>query len=90
MRIRCPYCGERDLSEFTYLGDADPKRPGAAGEAAEAFYEYVYLRENPAGVLSEYWYHGAGCRSWLKVERDTRNHDIRSVTFATPATEDGE
>ncbi|WP_040771876.1 sarcosine oxidase subunit delta, partial [Rhodopseudomonas sp. B29] len=21
MRIKCPYCGERDLSEFTYLGD---------------------------------------------------------------------
>ena len=28
MRINCPYCGERDASEFTYLGDADLKRPG--------------------------------------------------------------
>ena len=22
MRIQCPFCGERDVGEFTYLGDA--------------------------------------------------------------------
>jgi heterotetrameric sarcosine oxidase delta subunit len=89
MRIRCPYCGERDLLEFTYLGAADPRRPDATGEnAAETFYEYAYLRDNPAGLLAEYWYHGAGCRSWLRVERDTRTHEIRSVAFATSAPGD--
>ena len=47
MRIKCPYCGERDASEFAYLGAADLKRPDPAGEgAAQAFYDYVYLREN--------------------------------------------
>jgi heterotetrameric sarcosine oxidase delta subunit len=91
MRIRCPYCGERDLSEFAYLGAADPKRPAADAEnAAEAFYAYVYLRENPAGLLAEYWYHGAGCRSWLRVDRDTRNHEIRSVALPARKPGDGE
>ena len=85
MRIKCPYCGERDAEEFAYLGAAGQQRPdpNAAG-AAEAFCEYVYLRDNPAGVLAELWYHRAGCRSWLVIERDTRNHEIKSVAFASP------
>ena len=83
MRIKCPYCGERDAEEFAYLGAGGLKRPDADVEgAAEAFYEYVYLRDNPAGVLAELWYHRAGCRSWLLVKRDTRTHEIKSVAFA--------
>ena len=27
IRIKCPYCGERDHSEFTYGGDASIKYP---------------------------------------------------------------
>ena len=86
MRIKCPYCGERDAEEFGYLGAAHLKRPDPSGAgASEAFYEYVYLRDNPAGLHAELWYHRAGCRSWLVVERDTRNHEIKSVAFAGPA-----
>lgn len=85
MRIKCPYCGERDAQEFAYFGAADPKRPDPDAEgAADAFYDYVYLRENPAGVLSELWYHTAGCHSWLRVERDTRSHIIQAVAYASP------
>lgn len=80
MRIPCPLCGERDAREFAYLGDADVKRPDATHPAA--FFEYVYLRDNPAGMLHEYWYHGTGCRSWLVVTRDTRTHEIASAVRA--------
>jgi sarcosine oxidase subunit delta len=27
MRIKCPYCGERALEEFSYRGDATVRRP---------------------------------------------------------------
>ena len=37
---------------------------------------YVYLRDNPRGPHDELWLHSAGCRSWFKVRRDTRTHDI--------------
>ena len=85
MRIKCPYCGERDASEFTYLGAADLKRPDPAAPNAEAaFFEYAYIRDNPAGPMAELWYHGGGCRSWLRVVRDTRNHEIESVALAKP------
>ena len=77
MRIRCPFCGERDASEFSYLGDANFRRPDAlAADAATHFFEAVYLRDNPAGRHDELWYHGSGCRSWLRVTRDTRTHEI--------------
>jgi heterotetrameric sarcosine oxidase delta subunit len=82
VRIPCPYCGPRGNDEFTYLGDASGRRPDpAAPDAAAAFHDYVYLRENPSGIQRELWYHG-GCRSWLIVTRHTRTHDISDVTFA--------
>ena len=83
MRIPCPYCGPRGNDEFTYLGDATVRQPDASAPGArEAFYEYVYLRDNPSGLHQELWYHGGGCRSWLIVTRNTRTHDISDVTFA--------
>ena len=83
MRIHCPFCGERDLSEFTYLGAAAFQRPDPnAPQAEAAFYEAVYLRDNPAGPHEELWYHASGCRSWLRVTRNTRTHEILRVAFA--------
>ena len=83
MRIRCPFCGERDAAEFTYLGDAGFRRPETAAPDAQArFFEAVYLRDNPAGRHEELWYHGWGCRSWLRVTRDTRTHEIFAADHA--------
>lgn len=80
MRIACPHCGERDVREFAYLGDASVRRPDpGALDALERFKQYVYLRDNPAGPLREFWYHGFGCQAWLVVTRDTRTHDILGV-----------
>ena len=83
MRIPCPYCGERDASEFSYRGDATSRRPDpAAPNAAEAFTDYVYMRDNAAGPHLEHWYHAAGCHAWLVVKRDTRTHEIVSASLA--------
>lgn len=86
MRIECPFCGERDVSEFTYLGDASFRRPAPeTADAADRFYEAVYLRDNPAGPHEELWYHAHGCLSWLRVTRDTRTHAILAVQPAREA-----
>lgn len=86
MRIECPFCGEGDLSEFTYLGAAGDTTVGAdAARLAEQCVAAVYLRTNPAGVHRELWQHGFGCGSWLEVTRDTRTHVISEVRFATEA-----
>ena len=86
MRIPCPHCGSRDVREFSYLGDAYARRPDPnAPDAGERFFDYVYLRDNPAGPHRELWYHGSGCQAWLVVTRDTRNHAISAVQPAKAA-----
>jgi methylglutamate dehydrogenase subunit B len=80
MRLTCPFCGDRDSQEFAYLGDATVQRP--TDESPEAFHDYVFLRDNPAGWHREYWHHLHGCRSWLVVTRDTRTHAVAAVEFA--------
>jgi heterotetrameric sarcosine oxidase delta subunit len=83
MRIPCPCCGERDAREFTYFGDASVSRPEASAiDTCARFYEYVYLRDNPAGLHRELWYHGSGCHAWLVVCRDTLTHEIYSAIRA--------
>jgi len=86
MRIRCPFCGERSSSEFTYAGAANGWRPDLDGtQTPEQEFEAVYLRDNPAGPHEELWYHVFGCRSWLQVTRDTRTHEVTAVRFAKDA-----
>ncbi|MEM5461558.1 sarcosine oxidase subunit delta [Paraburkholderia phytofirmans] len=91
MRIDCPFCGSRDATEFVYQGDATCRRPDpTALDAEDRFYEAVYLRNNPAGIHAEHWYHVAGCRSWLVVKRDTRTHVTSRVEFARTAHGSGQ
>jgi len=78
MYIPCPNCGPRDANEFAYRGDAAHHRPENAGDMTE----YVYFRDNSAGMIDEYWYHSQGCRNWLVVRRDTRTHVIESSQLA--------
>lgn len=73
--IPCPWCGARAQSEFTYGGDATQNRP-ATDASVETWTAFVYQRENPAGPHDELWFHGAGCRQWFRVRRDTRTHEI--------------
>ena len=80
MRLNCPFCGNRDVSEFVYHGDAGAGRP--PGDDAGAMHDYVYIRTNPAGQHHEFWYHAGGCRSWLEVTRDTRTHVASAVKMA--------
>ena len=83
MRIKCPICGERPLEEYVYRGDAKVKRPESFdADPAEAWHDYVYIRDNPKGRHREHWRHAGGCGAWLVVDRDTYTHEIFSVRLA--------
>ena len=75
MLIPCPWCGPRDVTEFSYGGDADA-RPPADDAPESAWSAYVYLRENPRGAHDELWQHSAGCRRWIRVKRNTLTHEV--------------
>ena len=84
MIIHHPLLGPRDSAEFTYLGDASliDRPDGLTDGAQDAFHDYVYLRDNPAGEHRELWYHEQGDRSWLVVTRNTLTHEITSVELS--------
>lgn len=85
MRITCPVCGERDRREFYCQGAAvalDRPLPDADEAAWDT---YVHLRENPAGVTRDLWYHEAGCAAWIVVTRDTVSHAVLATELAVDA-----
>ena len=84
MRIKCPYCGERDASEFTYLGDADREASRSRGaDAPSAFFDYVYFRDNPAGPHGALVSRRAAAAPGSCVMRDTRTHEIDAASRAS-------
>ncbi|WP_095588949.1 sarcosine oxidase subunit delta [Actibacterium ureilyticum] len=85
MIIPHPLLGPRDSQEFTIMGDAKLlARPDGLADGAEAaFFDYLYLRDNPAGLHRELWYHEQGDRSWLVVTRDTLTHEILGAELAS-------
>lgn len=74
--IKCPWCGERAETEFTYAGDGTVRRPDPAGASDEEWLDHIYLRGNPMGEHDELWHHTSGCRQYVKVRRNVRTHEI--------------
>jgi heterotetrameric sarcosine oxidase delta subunit len=77
MLIPCPHCGPRNVTEFSYGGDARVRRPADPQAVPDAEWDaYVFLRDNPRGVHDELWQHVGGCRRWIAVRRDTLTHEV--------------
>lgn len=76
MRLTCPLCGDRDRREFYYSGSEDYLDRPAEDAPIEAWDQMLHLRDNPAGVTRELWYHETGCASWLIVTRNTATHEV--------------
>jgi heterotetrameric sarcosine oxidase delta subunit len=76
--LECPHCGPRDASEFRHAGERRT-RPDPNATTPHQWREYLYLRDNPAGWVTETWAHRAGCRRYLAVERHTVTNEVRAV-----------
>ena len=70
MLIPCPWCGNRDESEFSYGGEAHLERPDD-NCSDEEWTEYIFMRKNIKGKNKERWNHSNGCRQWFNAIRDT-------------------
>ena len=95
----CPLNGPRNISEFICAGEVvvapDPNRC-----TDEAWADYVFMHDNRAGIVREWWMHVASAY-WFIAERDTRTDEIRRtypasevfaerIEFAAPESEGGE
>ena len=75
--LTCPNCGPREVTDFGFGGELNP-RPRSTPSQRELG-EYNYFRRNVAGVQREWWYHRSGCRTWFVAERDTRTNRVLST-----------
>lgn len=83
LMISCPVCGvSGDEEEFHYGGEGHIRRPASHDSqhvSDEEQRDYLYVRENPCGLLRERWYHRRGCGKWFHAVRDTLTQEILLV-----------
>ncbi len=75
--VPCPWCGPRNSQEFRYVGESRA-RPDVETATTEEWRTYLYTKANPAGWVTETWFHRSGCRRYLTAERHTVTNAIRS------------
>lgn len=69
----CPLNGPRNISEFVCAGEVVAMPAPDAADAAWA--DYVFLHDNRAGIVREWWMH-VPTAFWFIAERDTRSDEI--------------
>ena len=77
--VDCPNCGSRNVQEFRYGGEYNPRplEPLAAGP--EEWTDYIYMQNNTQGQQKEWWYHRVGCQLWFLAERNTKSNVIEQT-----------
>lgn len=75
--IRCPWCGEREETEFVNRGEAHIVRPpDPAGLSENEWGDHLFFRKNTRGWQSERWSHDFGCRRWFNMARNSATGEI--------------
>ncbi|MCO4315570.1 sarcosine oxidase subunit delta [Phyllobacterium sp. 21LDTY02-6] len=79
--IKCPYCEEeRPELEFRHAGEAHLVREGKIiDQSDEDFAAFLYLRQNPKGLVYERWRHIHGCGRFFNAIRDTVSDKFLTV-----------
>ncbi len=70
----CPLNGPRNIQEFICAGPVEP-HPDPSRCSDDEWAEFVWLEENLAGVVREWWCHAA-TSYWFIAERNTVTDEI--------------
>ncbi len=74
--LTCPNCGPRNVAEFRFGGETNPRPKDPNATSDVEWSDYLYMRKNAMGVESEWWYHRAGCGIWFLAERNTATNEV--------------
>jgi len=88
--LTCPNCGPRNVSEFRFGGESNPRPNDPMASSDVDWTNYLYLRNNAMGVQREWWYHRAGCGLWFYAERHTRTNEVMRTYLWQPNIATGE
>ncbi len=70
----CPLNGPRNVSEFICGGELR-EMPDPASCSDAAWVDYLFMRNNAAGIVYEWWCH-VPTTYWFIARRDTRTEEI--------------
>ncbi|TDJ63722.1 MAG: sarcosine oxidase subunit delta [Proteobacteria bacterium] len=70
----CPLNGPRNISEFICGGEVR-EMPDPATCSDGAWVDYLFMENNKAGVIYEWWCH-TPTTFWFIARRDTRSEEI--------------
>ncbi|BCH12300.1 sarcosine oxidase subunit delta (plasmid) [Mesorhizobium sp. 131-3-5] len=80
--MTCPLNGPRNITEFQCHGEVH-RQPEPSGASDHEWAEYVWMSNNTAGVVREWWCH-TPTNFWFLAERNTVTDEILA-TFPVPA-----
>ena len=72
--MSCPLNGPRNISEFAWGGEVKTM-PDPLSSSDDEWAEYVFLENNAAGVVREWWCH-LPTSYWFIAERNTVTDEI--------------
>jgi sarcosine oxidase subunit delta len=72
--MNCPLNGPRNISEFVWGGDVKAM-PDPAACSDKEWTDYLFIEENAAGVVHEWWLH-APTNYWFIARRNTVTDEI--------------
>ncbi len=80
----CPFCGPRDETEFTYVGEPKARPEPADAVSDQAWADYLYVNANPKGEAHEIWLH-LTCMEMFAMTRDTATNAVLGSGPTRPA-----
>ena len=84
MLFPCPFCGPRDETEFTYVGEPKARPEPADDVSDQAWAAYLYVNANPKGSAREIWLH-LTCMEMFVMTRDTATNAVIASESLRPA-----
>ena len=67
LTLPCPFCGQRDESEFVNAGPTNSSRPDANVSDAE-WVDWLTVPENPIVFVEEIWCHAMVCVNGFTIK----------------------
>ena len=83
--LKCPNCGERNISDYRYGGEYNPRPQNPMTVADDEWTDFVYMRDNKVGVQKEWWYCRFGCGIWFIALRHTKTNEVVDTMMWQPA-----
>lgn len=79
--LNCPNCGARNVNEYRYGGEYNPRPAKPLETDAAEWSDYIFMKANKLGVQKEWWYHSSGCGTWFLAERHTKSNVVDKTYF---------